>query len=515
MKNPKQLVSEIWANWDVSRSSWFGPTWNALRGMIVESFFKKPIMSGSTVNYDLARALYRNADDEYRYGAGFVRPIIDLSVEYMGLPSFSGTENDVFLNECVADYWAAQLQEMFRDSMRDSKVYVRYRQPSALNPLSTEADRVHGKLEIVPPESVEVTFDPSDPDMVERAVFTHFIDIDARSDQEIVSGTAPRLETHELLEIVTPEEYRWYDKTAGKWLDTWRTPNTWRFVALWTSYNDYASDLGGGQSDIEPVLSFIKAFHEVLQDTLVAHKYHSIPKVKFNVKDVGQFIANNFPNAIDPETKRPKVGAKINLSGREVYFFNADEDGSFIEATSVLGDSKTLLEFLIECIAIASETPRWALLAHEGVLPETDASVQPFEKKIARKRTQFAQTLVVICKMALKATGKMPTTPRVSWPPIRTSDLVNKGQAIQQLILGFDVASQHEWLSDRTIVQILGTLFDEISDPDAEMEAAKDNVIPEVPAPAPASETQGPQSNGSGSKKTAKRALAITKASNS
>lgn len=499
-------------NWDVSRSTWFGPALSSLRGM-VESFFKKPVMQGTVVNYDLARALYRNQDPDRQYGGGFVKPIIDLCVEYMGIPSVSGTANDAFLNECITDYWAPQLQQAFRDALRDSKAIVRYRQPNILNPLVSEPDRMHGKLEIVPPESVDITYDPTDPDMIEQAVFTHEVNIDTRSLEEVLNGTAPRMEVHEVIEVVTANSYRFYDKTSGEELTSWESRNRWGFVPLWEMYNEYAADLGGGQSEIESILPFIEAFHQVLVDCLAAHAYHSVPKVKFNLKSVEQFLKNNYREVFDETTGQLKPGAKISFQGREIFFFQADEDAGFIEAQSVLGDSKTLLEFLIDCIAIASHTPRWAILADTNNTSENDASVQPFVKKIGKKRVQFNDALVMICKMALVATGKSPDTPRMSWAPVRLLDLVSKGQAIQQLILGFDVASQHQWLSDRTIVHILGTLFDEVSDPDEEMEAAKDNVVVE-PAPAPASDSQAlPPKNGKVPTGTARKALATTGAS--
>lgn len=521
MRNPAKIVGEmmtgLWSNFDVSRSSWFGPSWNALRGMFTESFFKKPMMYKSVVNYDLARALYRNANEDFLLGAGFVRPIIDLEVEYIALPTVSGSSDDAFLNDCISDYWAPQLQEMFRDVVRDSKVLVRYRQPSVLNPLMSEQDRTHGKLEILPPEEVDLTFDPSDPDLVIRAAITHFIEVDTRTLEDVVQGVAPRRETHEVTEVITPSDYRFFDKTEGVELVEWHSTNRWKFVPIWPVYNEYAADLGGGQSDIEPVLPFIQAFHEVLTDCLAAHKYHSIPKAKFKIKDVNQFIKNNWPEAWDETTGRPRQGAKINLTGREIYFFNVDEDGDFLEATSVLGDSKTLLEFLIDCICVAAETPRWAILASNGVVPETDASVTPFQKRITRKRINFHDSLVMIFKMALVANGKSLSGMHLAWPPVRLLDLVSKGQAIQQLVLAFDVAATHQWLADETIVRILSSLFDEVSDVQEEMDAAKKNlvVMPPVAPPSPTQALPPAKKNGTGSKPAAKAAVATTKASGS
>jgi hypothetical protein len=516
MRSPKRIIREITDVFDVSRSIWYNRLGSALRTFFTGTFFKRPVMDKTIVDYDLARSLYRNDDPKYNLGAGFVKPIIDLTVEYMGLPSVSSdnADDDKFLTECMRNHWAGKLQEVFRDSIRDSKVFVRYRQPRLDNPLFTEEDRKWGKLDILLPEECELVFDPTDPDLVERAIIQHWIEVDERTDDEVVRGTAPRMQTHEILEIVTGEMYRFFDKTDGHELLTWRARNTWGFVPIWPFYNEFANDLGGGMSDIESVLPFIEAFHDVLRDALAAHAYHSIPKVKFTVKSVDQFIANNWPDIIDPETRKVKEGAKINWQGHEIMFFAPEEDADFIEAESVLGDSKTLLAFLIDCIAIAAETPRWALLAEEKGLSEEDASVQPFEKKIARKRTSFREPLVMICKMALAANGRTPRSVQIIWPTIKLSDLATKGQAIQQIVMALDVATQHEWISDATAIKILGSLFPEVSAPEVEKAAAKGNVVPEIPAPAPASDTQGSQ-NGKTTKKTAMKAIATTSASNS
>lgn len=515
----RRSIGEMFRNgwYDVSRAVWFGPSFSALRSLFTESFFTRPRMDKTVVNYELARSLYRNDNPKYNLGAGFVRPIIDLCVEYMGIPSVSGTPNDALLNECIADYWSPQIVQLFRDSMRDSKIIVRFRQPSLTNPLFTEADRRHGKIEMIPPEECQISFDPSDPDMIERVAINHYIEIDMRSDEEILNGLAPRWEEHEIIEIITPEAYTFYDRTDHVNLTTWNTRNTWGFVPCWPAWNEYAADMGGGQSDIEPILPFIQAFHDVLEQALGAHDYHSTPKAVFNIKDVTQFLKNNFPTILD-ESGQVRAGASINWSGRQIFFMAQDEKVGFVEARSVLGDSKTLLEFLLECIAITSETPKWALLATSATLPNTDATVEPFEKKITRKRTQYSEIIVMICKMAQKAYGMVPSTPRVIWPAVRLADLAAKGQAIQQIILAADVASQHRWMSDETVVRILNSLFAEVEAPEVEMANAKKNYEPPLVAPAPASSTQAlppASSNGKGNKSASKKALATTSASKS
>lgn len=515
MRNPVRVIGEFL---DVSRSLGQSASWSALRGLFNVSFFHRPTAYGTQVTYDLARALYRNDNPAFNLGAGFVRPIIDLSVEYMGIPSVTSDngDTDAWLNECLHEHWAPQLQQVWRDSLRDSKTIVRFRQPRIDNPLFTDTDREHGKLECVPPETVDLRFDPTDPDLVETATINHWVEVDERSDEAKTRGELPRLRTHHIIETVTPTEYRFYDKTENRELTTWGARNLLGFVPMWPAYNEYDAAIGGGQSDIEPVLPFIQAFHEVLLQALAAHKYHSTPRAYFKLKDVYPFLRHNFPTALDANGKLIP-NAQVELSGRQMYLLNVDEEAGFIEAKSVLGDSKTLLEFLIDCIIIAAEVPKWGILKDQGA-QDKDATVQPFEKKIARKRTSASEIVVMICKMALAANRKTPNTVRVTWPTLRLADLAAKAQAVQQIVLAADIAGAHGWLADETVIQILGSLFPEVNAPSVEAELAKTNVVPEVPGPAPDSSTNASSNgngNGSGSKVAAKNAVATTAASKS
>jgi hypothetical protein len=462
----------------------------------------------------LARSLYRNDNPMYNLGAGFIRPLIDLTVEYTGLPwvTSDNGEQDAWLNECIHDHWAPQLQQILRNTLRDSKTIVRFRQPLLTNPLFTEEDRTHGRLECIAPETVFLQRDPGDADLVAMAVLNHWIEVDERTQDEVVQGFAPRIKEIHVIETITPGVYRYYDKTNEVELTDWRATNTFGFVPLWDSLNEFDSSLDGGQSDIEPILPFVQAFHDVLLQTLAAHKYHSTPKAKFNLKDIYSFLKNNFPTVLD-EDGRVKEGAKIDWQGNEVLFFGEGEDGGFIEARSVLGDSKTLLEFLIDCICIAAEVPRWALLKDQGAT-EKDASVQPFEKKINRKRVMFQDLFVILCKMVSAANRRTPNTVRLTWPAINLAHLAAKAQAVQQIILAADVAAAHKWLADETVIQILAALFPEVNAPSVEKRMAADNVEPALPAPAPASPSQA-RSNGQGSTSAAKKAVATTSPSRS
>jgi hypothetical protein len=531
MKNPVRWVGEQFG-WDISTGTFpsFGGQLRSIWRTVVSNFMpNRPVYDKTQVDYNLARQLYRNDGPDTNLGAGFVRPIIDLMVEYIGIPQVTSNDDarDTHLNECLHDYWAPELQQMFRDAMRDSKAIVRFRQPMALNPLFSERDRVHGRIDLLPPEAVQIIWSPVDPDMIEKAVITHWMDVDESDmevllDQSVVAQTnlSPKIREHQIIEIITPDRYRFYDKTENRELQTWGGPNTLGFVPLWEAWNEYDASLGGGQSEIEPIQPFIRAFHEVLLQTLQTHKYHSSPKLHFKVKDIATFLNNNFPGTID-ENGKLVPGSTISWRGREIIFSHPDEEINFIEVKSVLGDSVTLLGFLIDCICIASETPRSALIKTAAQGDKTEGI--SFEKKIERKRKNFSRDIQMLCKIALAAYSEVPETVTVTWPVIRLEDLAAKGQAIQQLIMGFDVASQHEWIADSTVIGILGTLFPEIQAPDIEKAEAAANVVPVVAAPAPASLTQGSQGGGNGNgggtksaaKQAVKQAVGTTKASNS
>jgi hypothetical protein len=489
----------------------------------------RPVYDDTVVDYNFARQLYRNDGADTNLGAGFCRPIIDLSVEYLDLPRVTSDddERDTYLNECIHDYWASSFQQVVRDAIRDSKTVFRFRQPDIANKLVTDRDRLHGKIEVIPPEACQFYYNPADPDMVDKLVITHWIDVpDDSFEQNILDPAqsanaqrAPQTTEHQVIEVVTPERIRFFDLTDNKELVSWGGPNRYGFVNAAEVHNEYDATLGGGQSDLEPLIPFIRSFHDVLLQTLRAHKYHSTPKLRFQIKDVGTFLRNNFPDVLD-DNGRITPGASIRWEGREVLFVQPDEDIGFIEAQSVLGDSKTLLEFLIECICIAAEVPKWALMKVE-TSNDKNAEARPFEKKIERKRKNFAPFVQMMCKMALSATGQIPETVRITWPVIRTDELVSKGQAIQQLIMGFDVATQHHWVADETVISILGSLFPEFQSPEIEKADAADNYEPLVPAQAPASSSQalpapsGAQANGKGSKRAARGALSTTTASKS
>lgn len=440
-----------------------------------------PRYENTIISYDLARQLYRNDGGDQNLGSQFARPIIDLQVDFIGLPTATVGDEiiDDFLNNCLHDYWAAKIMEMKRNAIRDSKTIVRMRRNSLSDPLATLEDQLYCRLEILNPENVVLEYEPGNSDHLVRAIVHHFVIlIDEEGDAE--QGTLPVEREHEIIETVTEDSYTFFDRTTGEILDQFSGPNNWKFVPFVEVTNEFDSSLNGGQSDLEPVYPFIRAFHDALTQALTAHKYHSVPKVVFHLNEVQSFIANNYPEVVDVDTGEIKPGATISWKGREVFFVKPDEKMEFLEARSVLGDSKTLLEFLIDCICVASETPRWAfMIVDSGSANQANnAQVLPWTKKIIRKRTYFTPPIQRLLKMVMKVNGFTVKCPKIDWEIVRVEDQATFAQALQMLLMGLEVAAQRGIISDTTYRETIRQFLPKMKNPTQEERDAEDNAVP-------------------------------------
>jgi len=506
MSRVKRWISEIGSTVSVAGQgviSVFGPfSLSGLRNrwnVFSQKYWNNaPAYENSQIDYDLARQLYRNDGTDSNLGAVFCKPIVDLQVGFIGIPSATVEDEivDDQLNTCLQTYWAEELQQMFRDSIRDSKTIVRIRQDSGNDPLMTLEEREHCKLEIVAPERVTIFRNPQNKNIIDEAIVTHqILMVDDPGDP--FNGVLPQESVHHIIETITPGEYRYWDESDGVALTEWDRANTWGFVPLLEVWNEFDATLNGGQSDLESVYPFVRAFHDVLQQSLQAHKYHSTPKVIFKLAEVGQFLKNNFPDIFDSETGALKPQSEISWTGKEAIFLQTDENMEFLEAKSVLGESKALLDFLFQCICVGSETPGWAFMKIESgnANQAQNAETVPFTKKIMRKRINFAKPVQQLLKMYLKIIDLPPVRASISWGVTQPADQVASMTALQQLIMGLEVAAQRGIVSDATYREALRIFLPMMKNPTEEANDAKDNNQPAIPGQVPA------ESNGKGNSK--------------
>jgi len=412
---------------------------------------------GSQISYERTRSLYRNDDPKANLGSGVCRRIINSSMDFIGLPrAATGDEIvDEFLDRCIHVYWAPEILEMYRNACRDADTVVRIRRDAMNDPLVSPEEWESCYLEIVDPERVVIYYSLENKRIIEKAYIRH--EIEEILEEAQISGrslTLPQVREHKIIEEITSDAYRYYDETEGEWREELEQPNPWGFVPLREVHNEFESSLEGGQSDYEASMPFIFALHDVMSQTLMAHKAHSIPKAKFKVNDMLSFLANNWPDAFEMDDQgRPIPGTfngEISWKGTEILFMESEEDVEFLEATSVLGDSKILMEFLINCIAITSEVPH-SILMNQSVQAINEDEMTPFVKKINRKRFFFTQDIQAICKMALAINHMVPVRVPLAWEEVTTKDALDKAAALQQDVMSLEVLATREVISDQTV----------------------------------------------------------------
>jgi hypothetical protein len=484
MKLPSKISEMVLPPW--GWFSGFGGIRSSFRA-VGNMFWPKrfPTGAGTVVDYELTRSLYRSNGD-LALGSGFCKPIVDLQVGFIGIPiAHTGDPNlDDFLNGCMQNHWLDEIQQLLRDSIRDSKIVARIHKPDILDPLMTLEEADFCRIEMISPERVSIERNLRNRNIIEKATILHRM-LFIIDDGDPRNGREPREEEHEVLEIIDRRTVRFFDKNDNKELTDMTAENRDNFVPLIEIFNEWDASLQGGQSDLETVLPFIRAFHDLVVQGLQAHAYHSTPKVKLKLTgDLTQFIRNNFPESLD-EDGSIKPYSEISWRGREIIFLQSEEDIGFLEATSVLGDTKILAEFLLDCICIAAQTPEWAFMRVDSGSANSDRNAQtvPFIKKIDRKRRNYTRPIQDLLKMAMLMSGKteIPVRPNLSWDMVRVDDELIRNQALQQLILGLETARDSGQISDETYKLMLSMFLPPMKNPEAEALAAKRNVQPAIP----------------------------------
>jgi len=442
-KTVKEMFSRNDPWWGFASTS-LRQSWSA----ITKSFYGtpyQPVLRKTTVDVDKARALYFNTDPSISFGAHFAKPIIDSAADFIGAPSYhTGNETiDTILQDCVEKYWKSSLWETWKIMMRDSKCWVRMR-GMPINALTTpdEVGRVY--LEPIVKERVTPIYDPYTNELMRIEVSNIIFVEDEESQVAINSVLNPARHSgreHEIIEIITPDEYRYYDATDERELENLRTTNQWGFIGFVEFVNEADSSLDGGISDLEGVYPFLQAHHDIFTQTKVAHKQHAVPKVKFKINDILPFIQNNFPDAIDQEGN---FTGRITWSGKEILFMQSEEDAEFLEAKTALDGSVSLLEFVLDSIAIASERPEWIFMRNEGIEAQSSQTPQtlPFKNLIWRKRANAEESLIKLGKMAQVVYAGTALRPDLSWGPIEMTELVQESQALQQITASAEIANR-------------------------------------------------------------------------
>ena len=450
---------------------WGGITTGALGGS-----YK---LDSSKVDYELSKQLYFNTHDEYKLGAGFAKTVINNTVSFMGVPGFKAADKeaqetlDIFFKNNVS-----RMQRTQRDSLRDGDCYVWITREEVKDASLYPEESVRLIYNIIPPGQVkDIKRDPMTGN-VEAYV------LEADHEWEDEQGNKKRATVTQYIRRGEREVEVKGDRPPDINPGIESTP--WDFIPL-VHFKNEGDESIYGQSDLEPIEPFLKAYHDVMLHAMQGSKMHSTPRLKLKVKNVGNFLKNNF-GITDPVTHF-KRGGTIDLDGKELMLLTDDEDASFIEARSTTGDAKELLKLLFYCIVDTSETPEFVFGVHTpSSLSSVKEQMPILIRSIERKREHFADDWQRLARIVLAMTAQAENASfetyvtEIKWVNIdpRTSKEIS--EELLNVVNALINALNNNLISEKAAINYLAKQIDtmnnyEEEDGESEMDRIKETRI--------------------------------------
>ncbi len=422
--------------------------WRSIVGEISSMALTSPITVGTLgsyrlesqrVDYTLARELYRNINDKYKLGAAFAKPVINSTVGFMGVPSFTyGDQTELNADvEAILNRWEGKLFRVTRNTLRDGDIYGRIMySPNRFSPDGKE----QFELNLLPPEWVVPIADPINGGYLEVIITYPYIKVDKDGRQD----------NYNIREIIRPKEIETIvDSNAPasvKELAGTR-PNPWGFIPIVCFHNEQEEYQTNGISELEALEPFMKSYHDTMLFAVQGSKMFSRPKAKFKLKDVQAFLTNNFPVA-------EINGGKLNFSNKEIFLMEQEDDAEFITADSGLQGITTLLEFLFYCVVDVSETPEFCFgTAVSSSKASVSEQMTPFARKIRRKRGMFEEQFMELGIMLATMWSMVNSSkleiyePDISWEAISQKNDSEVALTIKDLADGLATAIDSQILS--------------------------------------------------------------------
>lgn len=374
----------------------------------------------SKVDYDMARSLYDNTNDDYKLGSGFSRVIVNNRAAFMGVPKFTSTDKnaqfilDEFQEENKSNFTRVVV-EMLRDG--DCYVYVSKERPveSELYP----EKRNFVTLKFIDPKAVSVISDPVTHEPKEYIVsqtieWEDDYGNDMTAEVQQIHSVGQK-ETKLISGVLPPEMTEGIVKTGLSFIPIQHFKNS----------NTHALY---GQSELEVVEPYLKVYHDVMLHAMEGSKMHSTPKLGLYLREQNDFKRNNFPGA--------KPHEEVDLSGRDIFIFGDGERAEFIEPTSPTGAAKDLLKLIFYNIVDASETPEFVFGVHTpSSLSSVKEQMPILIRSIERKREHMTQAWQRLARIVLYLMGSMTMVKKpesyatdIIWDNIdyRTSEEISK-----------------------------------------------------------------------------------------
>ena len=432
------------------------------------------VLNSSRVDYDLARQLYHNTHDDYKLGAGFAKPIINTLAGFMGVPRFrcKDEEGQEVLDEHVSR-WVSRMQRVHQLCLRDGDCFVMLANLENDDPLyPDEENRID--FIIIPPEQIaDIEIDP-----ITRRPKAYSIEARAKWD-------AGQREYAVMQRITAEEIIVKVEGDAPEGLTSETRPNPWGFIPILHFKNEPEETELYGTSELEAVEPYLKAYHDVMLHAMQGSKMHSTPRLKLKLRDVQAFLQNNFPEALKAVQRGEQ--ANIDLKGHELLIFTDEEDASFIEARSTIGNAEALLKLLFYCIVDVSEVPEFAFGVHT---PSSHASVKEqmplLIRRVARKREMVTENWQTLARMLLvmhsKITGKRFESYEVgiTWDAVIERDEKEYAETVHTLVNALNTALMGGFISLDAAVDLLAQYIDtvqEYASDDPELPGERERII--------------------------------------
>lgn len=434
-------------------------------------------LDSSKVDYELARKLYQNKDDKRKLGAAFVKPIINTTVGFMGVPHF--TIEDETAQEVLNDFVLENTSRMTRthsNSLKLGDCFVWITREKRHNPLYPEK-KERLIYNIIPPEEVkDIILDPITNEPIAYI-------LESKQEWTDLSGITRNCTIKQQITATERVVKITGDKPEG--IEAGSFPSTWGFIPIIHFKNEPDETMKYGQSDIEPIEPYIKAYHDVMLHALKGSKMHSTPKLKLTLKDVAGFLANNF--GVEDPVKFAKEGKSINLDGHEILFFQDGENAEFVEVKSATGDAKDLLKVLFYCIVDVSETPEFIFGVHTpSALASVKEQMPIMVNKIKRKREQFAEQWQTLARMVLAMSSLVSGikykdyTVVLGWDEVDPRDDKALSETLKNVATALKTGLETDIISEESAVNFLAQYIDtmaEYSSTDSEVMGEREKIM--------------------------------------
>ncbi len=435
-------------------------------------------LNSSRVDYAKARALYENTDDNYKLGAGFAKPIINTTVGFMGVPRFRSEDEDA--QKVLDDFFGAnvsRMQQTHRNAMRDGDCFVWITREENEDATLYPEKKVRLVYNIIPPEQVvQIIRNPITGFVREYVLKSEHEWLDESNNTRRCIVTQRISKDRRLIQIEgdTPPD-----------IQPGEERNPWGFIPIVHFKNEGDETKEFGQSDLEPIEPFMKAYHDVMLHAIQGSKMHSTPRLKLKLTDVARFLQNNF--GITDPAEFAANGGTINLDGHELLIFMDEEDADFIEVKSAIGDAKDLLQLLFYCIVDTSETPEFAFGVHTpSSLSSVKEQMPILVRRIARKREHFTEAWQrlarIVLAMTAQAEGRKFSTyaTTLEWDDIDPRDGKDVAEELNLITQALNTAIQGGFLSIQAAVDFLKeyitTMHDFIND-DSEIPGERERIM--------------------------------------